>query len=217
MSTYRQQQDRGSILPHDRVLHDDSVLVAARLPRRLVSKWGKVIFQVLAIAAAVLGLTRFAFRVSSKGQMLGATDRNVEGVLVHVDVHRVWLPSGLIALTNGELSIGVLRTHDDLRRHLELRGQENLWYAMIVRGYHSDGLIDDIPIVHRPYSEPQWFPELLEILALAAGNVPRAPNGWFSTTAVSLLPESFLKRDPRDAVLDLPIDAEPSVNAESIR
>jgi hypothetical protein len=85
------------------------------------------------------------------------------------------------------------------------------------RGHYDDGLIVVIPFIRRPYSEPQFLPELLEILAKAAGNSPGEPTDRFMATVVSLLPESFLKRDPSDAVADLLDDLSPSLNAERVR
>lgn len=45
----------------------------------------------------------------------------------------------------------------------------------------------------------------------------QTPTDRFMATVVSLLPEGFLKRDPRDAVADLLDDLSPSLNAERVR
>ena len=57
---------------------------------------------------------------------------------------------------------------------------------------------------------------LIEIPQRLVGNA-RMGERDFMGTVVSLLPESFLERDPRDAVADLLDDPSPSLNAESVR
>jgi hypothetical protein len=169
---------------------------------------------VFVIAGGAIGLTSFASDVSKQDQKHADTYKTGGGMLLRIEIVRVWLPAALLELAKHEPPTGVIRTHEDLRRLLELRGQENIWYAMNVRGHHDAGLIVEIPHVRRPYSEPQFFPELLEILAKAAGNSPDEPTDQFTAAVVSLLPEGFLKRDPSDAVADLLDDLSPSLNAE---
>jgi hypothetical protein len=217
MSIYHHEHNRRLVAPLDRAQLGEAVLATARSLKRLVPKWGSEIFLGFLIAAAAMGLASFATHVSKQDQKLADADKPGEGMLLRIEIVRVWLPSALVELVKHEPPTGVIRTHEDLRRLLELRGQENVWYAMNVRGYHDDGLIVVIPYVRRPYSEPQFFPELLEILAKAAGNSPGDPTDRFMATVVSLLPESFLKRDPRDAAADLLDDISPSLNAERVR
>jgi hypothetical protein len=63
----------------------------------------------------------------------------------------------------------------------------------------------------------EFYPELKEILTMAAGTSPGGEADQYSTTLVCLLPESLLKRDPRDAVAGLLDDPPPPPDAEGIR
>ena len=217
MSIYHHEHNRSLVAPLDRAQQGEAVLATARSPKRLVPKWGSEIFLGFLIAAAAMGLAGFATHLSNQDLKLADADKPGACKLVRIEIVRVWLPSALVELVKHEPPSGVLRTHEDLRRVLEMRGQENVWYAMDVRGHHDDGLIVVIPFVRRPYSEPQFFPELLEILAKAAGNSRGEQTDQFRATVVNLLPESFLKRGPRDAVADLLDDLSPSLNAERAR
>jgi hypothetical protein len=159
----------------------------------------------------------FDAHVSMRNQTAAEADESDWGLVVRVEILRVWLPPVLSELAKQDPPTAVIRTHEELRRHLELCGQENMWYAMIWRGHNAHREFVDIPVVRQPYGEARLFPELLELLSSAAGNSHGEPTGLYATTSFGLLPESFLKREPRAAVADLLDDPPPPLNAERIR
>ncbi len=170
-------------------------------------------FMVFAIAAGAIGLTLFASHVSTEEQTLVNADEPGSGTIVRFEALDVWLPAVLIELAKPDAATGAMRTHADLRRYLEVRGQEDVWYAMKVRGHQTDGGFADMPFVRRPYNEPDAFSEFLEILAMAAGNSSGEPAAKFSSCSVRLLDQSLLKRDPRSAVAELLNGPGPRLNA----
>ena len=217
MPIYYHENNRRPVVPRDRARQGETVLATARSPRRLVSKLGSEIFLLFVIAGGAMGLISFASHVSKQDQKHADTDKRGGDMPLRFEIPRIWLPPVLVELAKHEPSTGVINSHEDLRQRLELRGQENVWYAMQLRGHYDDGLIVDTPIVRRPYTAPQSFPELLEILSIVAGKSPGEPTDRFMATVVSLLPESLLTRDPRDAVADLLHDPASTLNAQSIR
>ena len=110
MSTYRQEQNRSSIVPPDRALQDESALVVAQSPRRRVANWGGEIFLALMTAVAAIGLARFVSQVSRQDQKLADADEPGEGIIIRNEVLRVWLPQAFIDLVKREPLTGVVRT-----------------------------------------------------------------------------------------------------------
>lgn len=169
---------------------------------------------VFMIGAGMMGLTRFAFHVSKQGQNLAPADRPGAGIIVRSEVLRIWLHPTLIELATRQSQSEVIRTHEDLRRVLELRGQKNLWYAVTIRGHRVDGDFVDILFLRQPYTEPRLFPEFLEILATTVGNSAGATTDDFSTASVHILPEDLVKLELRDAIAELQSDPAALVNPE---
>jgi hypothetical protein len=203
MSMHFHSDNGSSLVPHDHADQDERAVVADPPARRLVSIGRSKTFTLLVIATGVMGLICFALYISKRDQEHANDDLTDESVVVRLEVVRVWLPRALVDLAKHEPPTGPIRTHADLTRLLELRGQEKIWYAMKMRAHDRNGDSIEIPFVRQPYREPDRFPELLEILSIATGYSPGELPEWFSNVSFGLLPESVLKRNPRDAVADL--------------
>ena len=209
MWIYRCDNNRKPSHLIDRTEDGASAFGLARSPWRLVSNWGRTIFLIFVIVAGAIGLSYFADYVNMRNQTAAEADEPHWGGVVRIEVVRVWLPAVLSELAQQNSTTEVIGTHEDLKRLLELRGQENTWYAMVWRAHNARGEFVDMPVVRQPDSEPQLFPELLELLSSAAGNSHGEPTEWYPTTSFALLPEGFRNRDPRAAILDLIDDPAP--------
>jgi hypothetical protein len=78
-----------------------------------------------------------------------------------------------------------------------------VWYAVTLSGQQVDADHVDLTFVRRPYHDRSRFPELLTILAVAAGNRPIAAAADSSTPSVHLLPEESLTRESREVMAEL--------------
>jgi hypothetical protein len=214
MSIFGHAHLSNSKVSYDRAKHDESGYAHARSLRYLVSISESRILLVFVVAAGAMGLIRFGFPVSTQEQRLANANLPVGANLERSEVLRVWMPQVLIELAKCEFTAEAMRTHGGLRRLLERRGQEKLWYATLVRGHNAGGDFIDVPFIRQPYNEPDFFPELREMLALAMGNSPGEPAERFLTTSFSLLPENLLKRTPREAIADLLSDPSPPLSAQ---
>jgi len=107
-----------------------------------------------------------------------------------------------------------------LQRLLDLDHQDDLWYALSIRGHQANGGFADITFIRRPYTDSECFPELLNVLAMAAGNPPDYPTVDFlnfSTASVHVMPTDLWKRGPREAIADLEFCRFQSVAQEGAR
>jgi hypothetical protein len=132
-------------------------------------------------------------------------------------VLHLWLPKPLIELANRQVQPRVVRTHEDLRRFLELQDQEDLWYALTMRAHQVDRAVSEVTYIRRPYREPEHFPELRAVLARVAGAPPRNPTENFSTASVSILAGESLKGKPRDVISKLLVFPPPAVVLQGAR
>ena len=203
MSIQSDADYRDAIDSDNRTSQDKPVVSESRLPLRLVSSWGSTVLMAFVIAGGMLGLTRFACHLSQKDQTLATAFEGGGGIIVRSEVLHIWLPPTLIELAKCQLSSGVIRTHDDLKQFLELRGQEKLWYAMTRRAHQSNGEIVDMPFVRQPYREPDSFGEFLMTLAEAAANSSDGAPEGLSSGSFHLLTEEFVKCEVRDVMAEL--------------
>jgi hypothetical protein len=217
MSIYGRDNNRKPSHLTDHTGDGGSAVAPARSLWRLVSNWGRTIFLIFVMVAGTIGLSCFAAHVSVLNQTAAEADEPDWGLVVRIEVVRVWLPPVLSDLAKQNSPDGVIRTHEDLRWILELRGQQQAWYAMIWRGYSAHRDFVDLPVVRQPYSEPLLFPDLVELLSSAAGHSHDEPTGRYPTTSFELLPESFLKREPRAAIADLLDDPPAPLNTTIVR
>jgi hypothetical protein len=195
----RERNDKGAerhevvIAPYGVDASEERTFTAAKFPRRFVTIWRGRIFMTIAIGAAMMALNRFASHVAQQAQEPTSADGPNAGLIVRSEVLDVWLPQKLFERPK----------HQSLQQFLELPGQENIWYALIVRGHQLNGIFADILIIRRPCRDPDHLPELLDILATASGDPPSDPKFDFSKAAVHIIAEESARREPAQVISEL--------------
>ena len=86
-------------------------------------------------------------------------------MIVRSEVIHLWLPEVLVDPARREFPALVARTHQELKKALERRGQEDLSYAITVRGHQANHGAADISFIRYPYREPENLQELIDVLA----------------------------------------------------
>ena len=150
----------------------------------------------------VVGATMFGIaNVAPSGIRLANKDDPAEGpdmtAIVRSEVLRLWLPGTLTEMARDRSQPGFPRTHEDLRRYLELQHQQGLWYALTMRAHHADGRFSDVTVIRKPYDDRLVFPELLVVLATAAGNAPESTVSDFTKASIHLIADESVNREPR--------------------
>jgi hypothetical protein len=199
MSTPGIQQDDSARIGDDLARRQKSMVSLSGL-RRLLERWGGTIFMLLVLGAGTIGLVRFGIYASKQEHKLAAGDSSGSGVIVRTEVVCVWLPQTMIELAKSEAMSPVLSTHEDVRRLLERRGLEGMWYAVAIRGHQASGRFIDMQFVRRPFIEPDLFPQFLEILASAGSEGRDQTSDDFTATSVQTLPDRLAKLESRDAI-----------------
>ena len=110
------------------------------------------------------------------------------------------VPQTLIELAKRQTLPSRIRTHEGLQRTLECLRQRDVWYALTVRAHKVNGERVDLTTIRWPYRDSRYFPELLDVLALAAGEPPSDPTPGFSNVSISVLPDDWLTREPREVM-----------------
>jgi hypothetical protein len=147
----------------------------------------------LVIVAAMIALTRFASHVTRQPEEPAPADCRGDGTVNRTEVLHVWLPQGLFERPK----------HQSLEQFLERPGQEHVWYALTFRAHQVDGGFADITIIRHPRTEPEYLPELSDILATAGGNLVSDSNLDLSEAAVHIIAEESAKREPREVIAEL--------------
>ena len=83
----------------------------------------------IVMATAVMGLARFAARVTQQTQESCSANLPGAGIIVRSEVLRLWLPQTLVELAKSQPQSPPLRTHAELQRLLEGQDQK----ALVVR------------------------------------------------------------------------------------
>ena len=164
-----------------------------------ISTISGTLLMVIVMGAGSTGLTFVATHLARQDQPAASDDEPGGGIIVRSEVVRLFLPRTLIELANRPTQQTPLRTHDDLRRRLEIEHHRDLWYALTVRGLQVNGESVDLTFIRRPYDEPDRFPEFLEVLAAAVGNPPCK----LVRAAVHLIPDELSVREPREVISEL--------------
>jgi hypothetical protein len=154
---------------------------------------GKLIIIVIFVTV-VIGLTHFNALVPEPSAALEFSDAPGSGVIVRSEVIHLWLPEILVDPARHEFSALVARTHQELKKAIERQGQENLWYAITVRGHQANHVAADISFIRYPYREPENLQELMDILAIVAGSPPRSPSADYSAAIVHIMPAGMSQR-----------------------
>jgi hypothetical protein len=160
---------------------------------------GNVMIVVLFLTTAI-GLTQFDALAPRPSGALEFSDPPGSGVIVRSEVIHMWLPEILADPARQEFPALVARTHQELKKMLERGGQENLWYAITVRGHQANHGASDISFIRYPYREPENLQELMDVLATVAGRPPRHPSADYSAAVVQIMPEGMSQREWLEAM-----------------
>ena len=191
------------VIPPDRARGERPGFAAVDLRQRPLRTWGATLFMVFATGFGMIALTCFADHVSMHDHKLAAADEPGAGMIIRSELRQVWLSRSLLELAKRESLSERFVTFDDFKTSLEIRDQENTWYAVTFRSHRADGNFGDLTIVRRPYHDPGHFPEIQTILDMVAANPIPDPSADISKPLVCLLPEELLKREPREAMAEL--------------
>ena len=108
------------------------------------------ILMAIVLVAAVMGLPRLASHATRPADDLEPDNRADGGLVIRYELLRLWLPQTLIDQAKRQSRSPVVHVHADLKRFLELRNQEDLWYALTVRAHQVNGGFDDVTFIRRP-------------------------------------------------------------------
>jgi hypothetical protein len=192
-----------AIARHDLAGSEGPIRASGPFPRRSRPGWADTFFLPIVCAAGVMGLACLSVHMGRQDPELESANQPGSGIIVRSEPIHLWLPRTLIELARRLPRSRAVRTHDELRRFLELEGREDLWYALTARGYQVNGAFVDITVIRRPHDDAPHFPELLAILATAAGDPSSHPDADFSRASVHILAEESLKCEPREVMTGL--------------
>jgi hypothetical protein len=155
---------------------------------------GNLMIVVMVVATAI-GLTQFGALAPRPSGAVEFSAPPGSGVIVRSEVAHLWVPEILVDSALHELPALSAQTHQELKKALERRGQENLWYAITLRGHQVNHGATDISFIRYPYREPENLQELMDVLAAAAGNPPRHPSADYSAAIVHIMPAGMSERE----------------------
>jgi hypothetical protein len=184
-------------------------MISPDSPSEHVSAWkvvaigGRKLFTLIVIGGGSLGLTLFASHLARQDRVPEPDNHPGSGIIVRSEVLRLWLPQTLIELAKRQTLPSRIRTHEELQRTLECLCQRDVWYALTARAHKVNGERVDLTTIRWPYRDSRYFPELLDVLALAAGEPPSDPTPGFSDVSISVLPDDSLKREPREVMREV--------------
>ena len=169
---------------------------------KVVGIGGRKLLTLIVIGGGSLELALFASHLAHQDREPEPDNHPGSGIIVRSEVLRLWLPQTLIELAKRQTSPSRIRTHEELQRTLECLRQREVWYALTARAHQVNGERVDLTTIRWPYHDSRYFPELLDVLALAAREPPSDPTPGFSNVSISVLPDDSLKREPRDVMRD---------------
>jgi hypothetical protein len=155
---------------------------------------------VVVLVTTAIGLTQFDALAPRPSAAPEFSDPPGSGVIVRSEVIHVWLPEILVDPARHEIPALVARTHLELKKALERGGQENLWYAITVRGHQGNHGAADISFIRYPYREPENFQELMDVLATVAGSPPCHRSADYSAAIVHNMPAGMSRREWLEAM-----------------
>jgi hypothetical protein len=181
----------------------ESIAAASRPSRRRLAIWGGNVFLLGLVATAAVGLTVLGGHVSRQPHSIESAEPGGAGIIIRLELLDFWLPPLLSELAQRQFESQPIRSHEDVRRFLKLHRQQDSWYAVTTRGHQANGDFADLTIIRRPFDDRAHFPELMDILAVAArdGRIDRAGDSAAAT--VHVMPADLLTLEPRQAVAEL--------------
>jgi hypothetical protein len=156
-----------------------------------------IVFMFLMTTIGLLQFGALAPRLSGAPEFSGPPG---SGVIIRSEVIHLWVPETLVDPALHELPALVARTHQELKQTLKRRGQENLWYAITVRGHQANHGATDISFIRYPYRDPESLEELMDVLAAVAGRRPRDSSADYSAAVVHITPAAMSQREWLEAM-----------------
>ena len=166
------------------------------LIRRLA---GKLMILFMFVTAAI-GLTQFGAMAPQSIAAPESSDPPGSGLIVCSEVIRLWVPESLVDPARHELPALAAQTHQELKKVLGRRGMENLRYAITVRTHQANHRTEDISYIRNPYRQPEYFPELMDVLTAVAESPSRDPSADHSAAIVHIVPAGMSEREWLEAV-----------------
>jgi hypothetical protein len=183
-------------------------MVVPDSPRERTIAWnfvnllGRHLLTICVIGGGLLALTHVAHHSAHRGREPEPEIHDGGGIIERTELIHLWLPGTLIELAQRQAGPSPVLTHQGLRGILEGRRQRDLWYALTFRAHQVSGEFVDVTFIRWPYSQPWHFPELIDVLAVAADEPPIDPSFGSSDPTVSVLPDHLLNREPREVMRD---------------
>lgn len=184
------------------------MVIHGRLPDH-TSTWtvltllGRNLLTICVIGGGSLALIHVAHH-SAHGVREIESKNDADGwVITRTELIHLWLPGTLIELSERQRGPSPMRTHEELQGILEARRQRDLWYGRTVRVHKVNGEFSDVTYIRWPYSDSFHFPELIDILAVAAGGPSGDPAFTDSNPQVIVLPDRLLHLEPREVIGDV--------------
>jgi hypothetical protein len=148
------------------------------------------LFMGMVVVAGTIGLIRLAFHVARPDLLVGAAESAGAIAVDRYEVRRIRLPRTLVELAQSSHRTSVTKSHAQLRRYLEERHEENLWYSYTDRVYQRNGHYCDCTYVKHLYDDPFLMTELRDLLAAVATSPPHFESEAFANVSVIVMPET---------------------------
>ena len=184
--------------------------------RFLTGRGEKAVMGIVA-ALALMVLARMTSLPTQRVRQDETDNRPGGGIIIRSEVLCLWLPEPLHELAKRPSQSPVPRSHEEFQRFLERDHQEDLWYALTIRGHQANGDFADLTFIRHPYTDSQHFQELLALVDTMAGNPPRHPTTDLSTASVHVIQRESWRREPRDVLAGLEYCPPVSVAHEGAR
>ncbi len=165
----------------------ERVTMTDRTSRRLLWRLVGNPITLVGFVVIAIGLAWHKFEVTQPASEPELDEPPNSGLIVQSEVLYVCVPQALIDLAKRDLEDHVASTYDDWKATLERHGHQNVCYGLLVRTHQKNGRVVDLTFVRYPHREPERFPELLDVLAIAAGRPPAGdPDRDYSRTTVQI-------------------------------
>jgi hypothetical protein len=168
----------------------------------VVNLLGRHLLAICVIGGGSLALTLVAHHSARHAREPEPEFHGGGGIIERTELLHLWLPRTLIELAQGQTGPSPMHTHQGLQGILEARRQRDLWYALTFRAHQVNGEFVDVTFIRWPYSDSGRFAELIDVMAVAAGEPPVDPAFGSANPTVSVLPDHLLNCEPRDVMRD---------------
>jgi hypothetical protein len=175
-------------------------LAASRGPRRLILQ-GATTGVALFFAAAMFGASWWNSNSHRSGLSSDAGNFPGAGFLVRCDPTHLWTSEPFQELVRSSSQQWVAGDFNDFRRFLERRHLENLRYGVTYRGLQVNGRYSEITYIRRPYDDPRYFQELLDVLSGAGEEPDRFTDQ--QNLPVHIIPESLLDSEASSMLAEM--------------